>query len=904
MKKIKLTKVGWACVGLILLLLVLCYITFGFLITLITAIGIGVIIGLAKLIEKVNKNKKHKKALSIVLIILLTLGVLCLVALVAFLIYIIFSAPKFDTSKLNTKEMTILYDKNDKEIVRLGSEKREKITYDDLPEVLVDAIIATEDARFFQHNGVDAPRFLKASIGQLTGNSSAGGASTLSMQVIKNSFTSTEASGIKGIIRKFTDIYLAVFKLEKNYTKEQIIEFYVNNHFLGGNIYGVKEAALAYFGKDVSDLNLSEAAIIAGMFQSPNYYRPNANPKNATARRNTVLNLMLKHGYITKEEKEKAAAIPVESLTVETEATEDTHTYQGYIDTVVEELEDEYGVNAYVTPLKVYTNMDPEKQDAVNNIMNGVTFDWENEVVQSGVSVLDSNTGKILAIGAGRHRQGVNTYNFATQMNRQPGSGAKPLFDYGPGMEYQNWSTYGYNDGNDSYKPFVDEPYSYSDGTVVHNWDNKYMGTMTLRRALALSRNIPAIKAFQLNDNKKIIEFVEGLGIKPEIASNGKIHEAHALGAFNGVNPVQMSAAYAAFSNGGYYNKPYSVSKIVYRDTGETVKHKGKKKQAMSDATAYMMSSVLQDVTFSGGNNKSIPGVAAKTGTTNLDEATINRYHLAGDAIGDSWVNGFTTKTVISMWYGYQQISSDYYSRNVPATVQRDKLFRALADQVFEKDKGTFTQPDSVEKVKMGGSYEYFKKGHEPKSKTEETSDKLDTPSGLKVTVNGNQVTISWNPVSPKDQKSEYGAFGYNVYFGSTLLTFTQGTTYTYTTSSPYGTYKVEATYKSYSGAKSAQATYTLKEEQEEKLDLGINCPSIIKGGDTIAGKCWATNNGQRLSVTPNCTINNSNIAPDNPGPGNITGTVICSFTYNGSSYDNKSNPRSIQITPNTNDTQ
>ena len=353
MKKMKLTKVGWACVALIALLLILCYMTFGFLITLITAAGIGIIIGLAKLIEKVNKNKKHKKALSIVLIILLTIGVLCLLALVAFLIYIVFSAPKFDTSKLNTKEMTILYDKNEKEITRLGSEKREKITYDDLPQVFIDTLVATEDSRYFQHNGFDAPRFLKASLGQMAGDSDAGGASTISMQVIKNSFTSTEATGIKGIIRKFTDIYLAVFKLEKNYTKEQIIEFYVNNHFLGGNIYGVKEAALAYFGKDVSDLNLSEAAIIAGMFQSPNYYRPNANPKNATARRNTVLNLMVKHGYITKEEKEKAAAIPVESLTVETEATEDTHTYQGYIDTVVEELEDEYGVNAYVTPLKV-----------------------------------------------------------------------------------------------------------------------------------------------------------------------------------------------------------------------------------------------------------------------------------------------------------------------------------------------------------------------------------------------------------------------------------------------------------------------------------------------------------------------------------------------------------------------
>ena len=148
---------------------------------------------------------------------------------------------------------------------------RDKVKYNELPQVLVDAIIAPEDSRFYQHNGFDAARFMKASVGQVLGNSDAGGASTLSMQVIKNTFTSTEASGLQGIIRKFTDIYLAVFKLEKTYSKEEIIEFYVNNHFLGGNIYGVQEASLVYFGKDVADLNLSEAAILAGMFKSPNF---------------------------------------------------------------------------------------------------------------------------------------------------------------------------------------------------------------------------------------------------------------------------------------------------------------------------------------------------------------------------------------------------------------------------------------------------------------------------------------------------------------------------------------------------------------------------------------------------------------------------------------------------------
>lgn len=810
-----------ACwIGFVALLL-LCYLNLGIIFTIITAIGIGVIVGVAHLLKKYKNDKKKKKIINIILIIILALGILGLSLLSIFLIYITVSAPKFDTSKLNTSEVTIIYDKDENEIAKLGSEMREKVTYDELPQVLVDAIIATEDSRFFQHNGFDAARFLKATAGQLTGNSDAGGASTLSMQVIKNSFTSTEASGIKGIIRKFTDIYLAVFKLEKNYSKEEIIEFYVNNHFLGGNIYGVEEAAEAYFGKSVSDLNLSEAAILAGMFKSPNYYRPTANPKNAESRRKTVLYLMKKHGYITAEEEKVANSIPVESLTAETENAS-TNKYQGYIDTVVDEVKDKYKVNAYTTPLLIYTNMDTSKQDAVNSVLNGETYTWINDKVQTGVSVLDSQTGKILAIGNGRNRSGANSFNYATQIKRQPGSTAKPLFDYGPGIEYNNWSTYGYQDGDDNYKMFDDSPYSYSNGRSIKNWDGGYYGTITLRRALSTSRNIPALKAFQKVDNKKIIEFVTNLGIEPEI-ENGKIHEAHSIGAFTGVSPLQMSAAYAAFSNGGYYNEPYSVSKIVFRDTGTTKEHKSNKKQVMSDATAFMISSVLQDVSLTGGTPNN---VACKTGTTNYDEATMTKNNLPGDAIRDSWVIGYSTKTVIGMWYGYDFIDSEYCLRNIPATVQKDKLFKALvASGAMESNREAFKQPSSVVKaaIPAGGNsgsvvYEYFKKGHEPKGIVEENT-KLSKPENFKVTYdeNTNKVTLSWSAVNPIDNAdSNYGTFGYNVYLGSTLITFTDKTSYSYTLKSgesPYGTYKVIATYKSYSEVQSDAATYTLKEK-------------------------------------------------------------------------------------------
>ena len=272
---------------------------------------------------------------------------------------------------------------------------------------------------------------------------------------------------------------------------------------------------------------------------------------------------------------------------------------------------------------------------------------------------MDSQTGKLLAVGAGRNRS-VGDYNFATDIKRQPGSTAKPLFDYGPGIEYNNWSTY---------QQFVDEPYTYTGGRKISNWDNGYMGQMTLRKALSLSRNIPALKAFQQVDKSKIIQFVTNLGIQPEV-ENGTIHEAHSIGAFTGVNPVQMSAAYAAFSNGGYYNEPYSVSKITYRETGNTIEHKSEKKKAMSDSTAYMIASVLQDVKLNGGGT--ITNYAVKTGTTNFDDAYVKSKGLPGDAIRDSWAVGFSTKTVLAMWYGYNESTKEHCMRNLPSSIEKD----------------------------------------------------------------------------------------------------------------------------------------------------------------------------------------------------------------------------------------
>ena len=845
----------------VIAILLICYVALGIKYTAIVAMLMFIVFGIWFVFTR--KGKKRRKLISLILIVFFSLGIIALVGFSVFVIYIKGQAdPKYEKAKLNTIEMSRIYDKDGNEIAKLGSEKREKVTYDELPEVLVDAIIATEDSRFFQHNGFDAPRFIKATFGQLTQGSEAGGASTLSMQVTKNSFTDPlgqASSGVKGIIRKFEDIYITVFMLEKDYSKEQIIEFYVNNHFLGGNIYGVEEAANAYFGKSVSDLNLSEAAILAGMFKSPNYYRPTVNPKNAAARRKTVLYLMRKHGYITKEEEEMANAIPVESLTAEV-ANSNANPYQGFIDTVAEELEDKYGVSPYTTPLLVYTTLDRGRQDAVNKVLSGENYSWIDDKVQSGVAVLESESGKILAIGNGRNVNSRNQgqarqYNYATQIKRQPGSSAKPLFDYGPGIEYNNWSTY---------EMFDDAPYSYSNGRSIRNWDGGYFGNITMRRALSTSRNIPALKAFQRVDNEKIKEFVLNLGLTPEVCASGYkydrtnnncvnkedkndvqatigLHEAHSIGAFTGVSPLEMAGAYAAFSNGGYYNEPYSVNKFVYRQTGVTVEHQSERKQVMSEATAYMISSMLQDVALTGGTPSN---VACKTGTTNYDETTHYNLNLPYDAIRDSWVVGYSTKTTIGMWYGYdnltrESVAQGYVLHQTPAAIQKDRLFLALVySGAMEWDRAGFSQPASVSRVNVSPNSnppklaipgqpavsELFKKGTEP-TEYDFSNYRLPAPGNLKITDSAGKVTLSWGAVSPGDLATgDHGTFGYNVYKDGVLVTWTDKTTYTFTPSgSVYGTYKIIATYKSYNDIQSNAA-----EKKYEKTPA-ITCPADAK---------------------------------------------------------------------------
>ncbi len=765
--------------------------------------------------KKVPKKKKKHSVLKGILytfLLIIFFGIIsvCVVSTV-FFIYIAADAPPFDESKLYTSEPSVIY-ANNEAIATIGTQDRVLLTYDELPEVLVNAIIATEDSRFFQHNGVDLPRFLVASVKQLLGNSDAGGASTLTMQLSKNTYTDTNAKGFEGIKRKFTDVYLAVFKIEPAYSKEEIIEFYVNSNFLGSG-YGVEVTSKNYFGKSAKDLNVAEAAMIAGLFQAPGAYNPYTNPEGTEARREKVLDYMKRHGYIDDEEYEIAKAMTVEKIVKEAKTTDiasgmvKDRDYQLFVDMVIQDVIEKTGESPYTKSMTIYTTMNPEMQKHISNIMSGKTYKWENDKVQAGIAVVDIHTGAIVAVGGSRNINAANTLNRAVNLKNQIGSTAKPLYDYGPAIEYLNWNT-----GT----MLLDSSYSYSDGTKITNADGGYRGWQTITTHLKLSRNIPALKAFQSTSNDDKIKFVTSLGLTPEIYScpNGydlnknkctnhenpndvidakitkKLHEAHAIGGYNGESPLTMANAYAAFGNGGYYNEPSSFTKIVYNDTGDTYINQTTTKQVMSDSTAYMITNMLQETASYGidsGSYKDVNGVkyAAKTGTTNFDEKTFKERKLPYGAVRDLWVIGYNTQYSIGVWYGYDKIQ-DGTNR---LSTQHQRLFQAVAKGVFT-DKSDFKKPDSVVKITteansgtslLPSKYtpsnykttSLFVSGTEP-NKVSNKFDPLDDVANIDAYNNGDgTATISWSKISTPDalNKTEIENYLRKGYFPEKSLT-------------------------------------------------------------------------------------------------------------------------------------
>ncbi|PGQ04601.1 penicillin-binding protein [Bacillus cereus] len=630
-----------------------------------------------------KKQKQQGKTLFFrkFLISCLLLGIVGLVAGVATFFVMIKDAPKLEKAKLVNPLSSKIYDKDGKLIYEYGKEKRTNIMYDQIPKLVENAFLATEDARFYEHSGVDFKGTARAVLVSLKGDYGSQGGSTITQQVIKNYFLSME----KTSKRKAQEIYLA-YKLEQQYSKHEILEMYLNKVYLGNRSYGIATAVQNYYGKELKDLTLPEVAMLAGLLKAPNNYDPTKekNIQKATERRNVVLELMNRHGYITKKEMEEASKVPVtEGLKEATEQQE--MPYPAFMDAVVKEVEKELpDANIGSDGLEIYTTLDPKAQDFADKLLNENIINYPNEKFQGAFTFMDTKTGEVRAIGSGRgeNKAVFKGHNIAIELDRSAGSTMKPIFDYAPAIEYLKWATYHQID---------DSPFKYSTGQEVRNADRKHLGPITMRDALKTSRNIPAIKTAKEVGINKSKAFSEKLGITFNVAPT----ESTAIGT-NEASPTEIAGAYAAFGNDGKYTKPHFVKKVVYPDD-KSKSFEQKPIRVMKDSTAYMITDMLRTFVSSGlGTAANIDSldVAGKTGTTNYSLEQIAQYNLPESATRDSWFAGYTPQYTMAVWTGYIKDSKDDYISSKNTKISQ-LIFKEMMSKMAT-DKSQFKMPNSV----------------------------------------------------------------------------------------------------------------------------------------------------------------------------------------------------------------
>ncbi len=556
-----------------------------------------------------------------------------------------------ESMRLNLTSFVYVTDPDTGEVIEFeqlyDTENRVWVASADIPEHLKNAFVAIEDERFYSHNGIDLKRFIGAAFQYVTkaGDSSYGG-STITQQLIKN-LTNDDDYSIK---RKIQEAYRAI-NLEKELSKEEILEYYLNTIYLSQKCNGVGSAAQTYFGKDVSELSLAECATIAGITQFPTKYDPLVNPDNNKERQLVILKKMKDLGFIT--EKEYNEAVKEKLVFKKSNSGADKH-YQSYftdavIDQVIADLMSEHGYTKdyasrllYNGGLKIYISMDPKIQkslDAVYNDPNAFPTASGSVQPQSSMVIMDPYTGLVKALCGGRgSKEGARTLNRATQTLRQPGSTIKPLSVYSPAIEY----------GLVTPSTIIDDsPVTFTEHS---NWSPQnsgggFMGKITVASALTHSRNIPAAKICNAVTVNASFNFLKNNYRISSLVERDKFIPAVSLGGLTyGVSVIDMCAAYCAFPNGGKYIEPSLYTKVVDSEDNVLLEHKAEEHIAISESTARDMVSMLTSAVNSGtGTSAKLSGmtVAGKTGTTNDNK--------------DRWFVGFTPYYVGAVWFGFDE---------------------------------------------------------------------------------------------------------------------------------------------------------------------------------------------------------------------------------------------------------
>ena len=577
-------------------------------------------------------------------------------------------------------------------------ENRIWVEYDKIPSDMINAFVSIEDERFYKHHGFDVKRLMGAASAFVSESDSAYGASTITQQLVKNISGDDERS----LQRKVQEIYRAV-RVEQKYSKEEILEFYLNTIFLGHQCNGIQAAANRYFNKDVWDLSLAEIASIAGITQFPTKYDPILNPENNKEKQKLVLQKMLELGYIDRGSYDKAINEKLkfckEDKTKELKKAQ-TEFSDAVINEVLEDLQTELGYPRqialkmlYAGGLRIHASVNPEIQGIIDEIYSnpsnfpGGTGD---NMMQSSMVIIDPQTGYVVGMSGGRSSEDDEgermQLNRATQSLRQPGSSIKPIAVYGPALEYgiiEPTST------------IVDEP------LTIGNWspknsNNKFSGTTTVQDAVKYSRNIPAVKVLQSLSVEKSFDFLQNrLGITSlvdEREINGSVVSDKGLaslalgGLTDGVSTLQMAGAYAPFANGGIYHKPTTYIDVCDSNGNVILEGSNEGERVMMPDTAYKMTTMLRGVvqggTGSGAGFSSTIPTAGKTGTTDSDK--------------DRWFVGYTPYYVAAVWCGYDTPKPMYGIGSNPSVT----IWRKVMSKVHEDlDKKDFEKPENNDNI-------------------------------------------------------------------------------------------------------------------------------------------------------------------------------------------------------------
>ena len=591
----------------------------------------------------------------------------------------------FLTASMNTKPdlandilppaSSQIYDINGNEIANVhAAENRRPVKIQQVPKELQNAFVAVEDNRFYEHSGVDPRGILRALYANIRGRGVSEGGSTITQQLAKNAYLTQERT----LTRKIQEVFLAM-QLERQYTKQEILEMYMNQIYFGQGAYGVQAAAQTYFGKNVEDLTLSECAMLAGIPKSPNYYSPMNNMEAAMERKAVVIDQLEKYGYINSSaaSKAKKEKLNIIKLVKKKETSEASY----FIEYVTQVLIDKYGADSvYKEGLKIYTTIDMDMQRAaeaaMKNLPNIKVDANKIQQPQGALVAIDPHNGYVKAMVGGR---GTDQFNRATMAVRQPGSAFKP-FVFAAALE-------------DKFTPgtIIDDSPINIDGWRPQNDSGHFSGKVTMRDVARFSMNVPTVKIAQKLGIDKPIYYAQEMGISTFVLDgpqNDRTLSTALGGLTKGVTPMELTSAYGTFANKGVHVEPVVIVKVLDRNGKVLEQSEVKQRSVISESSAAELTDMLEGVIKKGGTgaraNIGRPA-AGKTGTT-------SNYH-------DAWFVGYTPDLVCGVWVGNDDNTAmnGVMGGQLPAQIWKNFMEKALA-QIPAKnfDGSAATKHDSI----------------------------------------------------------------------------------------------------------------------------------------------------------------------------------------------------------------